>query len=206
MAATLVFLFVICFLGTELFLTQQVSANIYSKSWKSIVTGLQLNEKAYIDLIKTDRRSCITFNDTWECCKHIYVKSLKINDTACVKLTYLREDIGAEVKLLWDNKTIYKYSVSVRNPPPVCIGLPHLAEVRLCIKFYNVTFNKHRFSACVKLEIKAGIEEDFKLGCFSFPLPVKKEINHLPFQKLLYPPLSDTIHDSNIFRMDKPPN
>ncbi|XP_029644377.1 uncharacterized protein LOC115218615 [Octopus sinensis] len=200
MASTLVFLFVVCFLGTELFSTQQVSANINSKLWKSI--GLQLNKEAFKGLIETDLQSCVTFNDTWECCKHIYVKSLKINETACIKLSYLREDIGAEVELLWDNKTIYEYSVSVKNPPPVCIGLPQLPEVKLCVKFYNVTFNKHRFSACVKLEIKAGIEKKFKLGCFSLPLLVKKEINHLPLQKLLYPPLSD----ANIFRMDKHPN
>jgi hypothetical protein len=57
----------------------------------------------------------------------------------------------------------------VRNPPPLCVGVPHLKEeASICIKFYKLDARNKSLSGCVDLIVKlANLEvARVKMGCF----------------------------------------
>ncbi|GAB1608864.1 uncharacterized protein LOC115218615 [Argonauta hians] len=196
------FIIILSVLGTGLTAPQQVSTISQSKLWKSILAGINMDKVIDGNIIVTNFQSCHVASDTWECCQLIHIKSLDIKDTVCIKLSYLRKDVGFDLRILWDNNTIYDKSISMRNPPPLCVGLPHLLDVQFCAKFYNISFENHKLSACLKLRFIAGIEEDVKIGCFSIPLLAETEVNENSSQEvLLHPIVSHRLHD--VFRMNK---
>lgn len=62
------------------------------------------------------------------------------------------------------------FSFSVRNPPPICFGVPYLSKyASICLDFYNITWKEH-IGGCVKLAVKLFhiIKKSFKMGCFNF--------------------------------------
>lgn len=59
----------------------------------------------------------------------------------------------------------------VRNPPPLCAGIPHLQKyASVCLVFYNITWDQ-KAGGCIKLDAKlAGITlEEIDIGCFFYP-------------------------------------
>ena len=62
-------------------------------------------------------------------------------------------------------------SNKVRNPPPLCFGIPHLEEQgSLCLKFYDLDAHKTKLHGCVDVVGKLANVEliKIKLGCFNF--------------------------------------
>ena len=60
--------------------------------------------------------------------------------------------------------------ISVRNPPPICFGVPYLKKyASICLDFYNITWKGH-IGGCVKLGVKLFhiIKKSFNMGCFNF--------------------------------------
>ena len=58
----------------------------------------------------------------------------------------------------------------MRNPPPICIGIPYLKRyAKLCLDLYNITWKK-RVGGCAKIGVKIlfVIRKYFDLGCFYF--------------------------------------
>lgn len=57
--------------------------------------------------------------------------------------------------------------ISASNPPPICIGVPHVKLLEVCVRLYNISYDKEHFGGCIALEFELiGIKEDFPLGCF----------------------------------------
>ncbi|XP_014787297.1 uncharacterized protein LOC106881424 [Octopus bimaculoides] len=184
------FLLLFCSLGIVLLPTQQVSANILTSFWKSFCRRIGWDESPKTYSTHTNSQYCDLNGDTGECCLPIYLKELNINDRACVKLSYLPKDIGFEADVLWNQKTIYKRSLSVRNPPSLCEGLPFLNQVDICLIFYDVVFKYDSFSTCIKFRIQFYAYEDFKLTCFSLPLLTESQSSHRLFKRALFTAVS----------------
>ena len=64
---------------------------------------------------------------------------------------------------------MYGFYYSARNPPPICVDVPHLEKyASICIDFYNLDISKKKFSGCVALEARLYhiLKEKVELGCF----------------------------------------
>ncbi len=68
---------------------------------------------------------------------------------------------------------IYIASISAKNPPPACFGVPYLEKAAsICVDFHDLDLNNSTFSGCVKVEARlyAIMIEEYELGCFNFPV------------------------------------
>ncbi|EDO30365.1 predicted protein [Nematostella vectensis] len=60
---------------------------------------------------------------------------------------------------------VFQVSSAV-NPPPICVGIPHVDLLKACVKFSNISYNKDHFGGCISVGLEAlGFEKDFPLGC-----------------------------------------
>jgi len=118
--------------------------------------------------MKSAPNGCSCAKKTCSCCAHI--SFLEIDKEACVNVSYVSADLGLRLQLILDGKVIYSGEVSVRNPPPICIGIPYLKKyAKLCLDLYNITWKKH-IGGCAKIGVKVVfvIKKYFDLGCFNF--------------------------------------
>ncbi len=68
---------------------------------------------------------------------------------------------------------IYIASISAKNPPPACFGMPYLEKAAsICVDFYDLDLNNSKFSGCVKVDVYIFyiLVEEYELGCFNFPV------------------------------------
>jgi len=111
---------------------------------------------------------CIGYN--CGCCVYMDVPKLGLNDTGCVNVSYLpAPEYGISLTFDIDGYIVMNETISARNPPPICFGVPHLEkEVSLCVDFYNLSVSSTSFDGCVKIEARFVyvIEEEYDLGCF----------------------------------------
>jgi len=114
-------------------------------------------------------RSCGCSGYSCGCCAHLDIAKIELNETGCVNLTYLPHDYGIAFTLSLDGRVVYNSTVSARNPPPICFGVPYLKEyASLCVKFYDLDVSERSFNGCVKLEAElyhVRVAER-ELGCF----------------------------------------
>lgn len=113
--------------------------------------------------------SCIKYD--CGCCAHLDIPKVKINDTGCVNITYLPNDYGISVTFSLDNKVYINETISARNPPPLCFGIPHFKVASLCLRFSDLSVTHHKFYGCVSVEahLYHMKVESIKLGCFTIP-------------------------------------
>lgn len=127
--------------------------------------------------LQYEDNGCECHGDSCYCCVHADVKQINLNHTVCVVLDYLPKELGVDVKLNLDDKTLFTEEVSLRNPPPVCAGIPHLEKyASICLVFYNITWDQ-KAGGCIKLDAKlAGLTlEEINIGCFFYPLHGNQE-------------------------------
>jgi len=114
-------------------------------------------------------RTCGCQGYTCGCCAHLDIPKIELNQTGCINLTYLPHDYGLSFTLSLDGRVVYNSTVSARNPPPVCFGVPYLKDyASLCVKFYNLDVQEKSFSGCAMLEAElyhVRVAER-ELGCF----------------------------------------
>lgn len=83
------------------------------------------------------------------------------NNKGCVKLKYIPEDFAFEVRMMFNDRVLYKNIVSGKNPRPICITPPRFdGFVELCARFHNIYFIGRNMHVC--LDINASIA-DFDL-------------------------------------------
>ncbi|XP_035666455.1 papilin-like [Branchiostoma floridae] len=103
------------------------------------------------------------------CCADLVVEKVGLNDTGCLNVTYDPDNLAVSILFSLDGKILVNQSLSVRNPPPVCFGVPFLHDyVSLCLKFYDMNYSVAKMSGCAKVQVKLYhvVSEEFDLGCF----------------------------------------
>ncbi|XP_046741801.1 uncharacterized protein LOC124408710 [Diprion similis] len=105
------------------------------------------------------------------CCQHIKVHRVHLDDTVCANVTYLPDDIGVSLTITFDSYAVFNTTVSVRNPPPICIGQDYVKELEaeICIRFYDLDANKHHLHGCLKFDVELYKLKlaSYDLGCFN---------------------------------------
>ncbi|XP_033728328.1 uncharacterized protein LOC117317588 [Pecten maximus] len=124
--------------------------------------------------LKGIKQGCGCKRNLCTCCVHLEVDKIKLNDTACAAVAYLPKDIGVQFTLSLDGKTLVNKSLSVTNPPAVCVGIPHLKnDASICIKFTKLAVDKanRRLSGCMSVIVKLKFIDidEVKIGCFKIP-------------------------------------
>uniref|UniRef100_A0A0C9R8Y3 HisS protein n=1 Tax=Fopius arisanus TaxID=64838 RepID=A0A0C9R8Y3_9HYME len=144
----------------------------------SVSTCLQ-DESSLQELIG-DRESdslkngCVCIKNNCGCCERMVLETFDINATVCGNVSYLSNDYGISVTITWNDYVVYNETVSVRNPPPICVGIPELEKLSadVCLQLYDLSFTKKLYHGCAKIavEIYHVIHKSVNVGCFDIPL------------------------------------
>ncbi|GLH02336.1 Uncharacterized protein GBIM_08383, partial [Gryllus bimaculatus] len=122
-----------------------------------------------------DSCECIQYN--CGCCQHLEEPTIHLNSTVCANVTYLSQDIGISVTVTVNGYAVFNETVSVRNPPPVCLGVPYVKEwAEACVRFYDIDATRSHLHACAEVEarMKHFLIAKYELGCFDIgPITLK---------------------------------
>ncbi|CAM1332975.1 Uncharacterised protein g11027 [Pycnogonum litorale] len=146
----------------------QQSGSVVSKNYGFLPNGAMSTCKRNT----SDGSGCECSRHTCGCCAHLEVEKIYLNDTGCVNVTYLPEQYGLSFTVSIDSKIIFNETVSAKNPPPYCFGVPYLKRyAELCIIFYDMTYSSH-LHGCIKLQARLLRQclAEYKLGCFNIDI------------------------------------
>ncbi|XP_008559659.1 uncharacterized protein LOC103579874 [Microplitis demolitor] len=131
---------------------------------------------------------CHCVNYTCGCCEPINL--IELHGIVCTNFSYLPNDYGVSLTITYNNYTLYNETISARNPPPICVGIPEFEKIsaEVCVTFYDLTFKLHHFHCCSNLRIAVYhyIHRTIELGCFN-----------IPSSKTKFPIQSSSIKQSN---------
>lgn len=119
-----------------------------------------------------DACSCVDYN--CGCCAHLEEKEIHLNSTICMNISYLVHDYGISLTVTVNGYAIFNETVSARNPPPICLGVPYVKEYAdLCIRLYDIDATSTHLHACVKAEarMKMIVIAKYEFGCFNIGPP-----------------------------------
>ncbi|XP_034235383.1 uncharacterized protein LOC117641828 [Thrips palmi] len=111
--------------------------------------------------------TCIEYN--CGCCAHLVEKEIRLDSTICANATYLKRDYGFSLTVTFNKFTVFNETMSLRNPPPVCMGAPFVKEfAEVCVKIYDIQASAAHLHACVEAEarLKHIHVAKYELGCF----------------------------------------
>ncbi|GAB1601534.1 uncharacterized protein LOC115218648 [Argonauta hians] len=167
-----------------------VQANGFSDSlssiWKGVTNFLGFHKTSHVE--DPQKYECGPRGYTWHCCERLSLPAIDLDETACLEMSYLPKALGFSVNIKWNGFTIIKESVSVRNPPPLCVGIPEMDWLDVCLVFHNVTFSEDALSSCVAFRLDLGFHKDFEISCFSLPLGSENRGGSHIFRRSLKPP------------------
>ncbi|XP_070542278.1 uncharacterized protein [Ptychodera flava] len=106
------------------------------------------------------------------CCADLVVEKVELNTTACMNLSYLPDQFGISFTISLGGEVVFNETISARNPPPICFGIPYLEKYfSLCLQFYNMEFSTSKLSGCARLDARLYevVVESIELGCFKIP-------------------------------------
>ncbi|XP_075259436.1 uncharacterized protein LOC142351197 [Convolutriloba macropyga] len=126
----------------------------------------------FYEQAKLSSHYCTCSGDICKCCVDIKQEKLGLNDTLCVDVEYLKNDLGIKMAMTWGGRDIISEEVSARNPPPICaaIPIPKLEKVlRACVRLHNISISSTLFETCmsVKLEVAMVTVLNAEIGCLS---------------------------------------
>nr|CAD7446236.1 unnamed protein product [Timema bartmani] len=116
-------------------------------------------------------------SDSYNCPRHCVLA-----EAVCVNITYLPKEYGLSFVMTLNEYTIYNETISVKNPPPICVGMPFVEEfAELCVRLYNIDTSKRKFYSCLRVEarMKRILVAKYELGCFTIPLVTAEGENEL---------------------------
>ncbi|XP_025199785.1 uncharacterized protein LOC112597788 [Melanaphis sacchari] len=80
--------------------------------------------------------------------------NLNIRQRLCTNITYNADDFEFNVRILFNDYTVYNRDISGRNPRPICVPIfpPAWTRSRVCLKFSNVYFVGRNVHVCLSME------------------------------------------------------
>lgn len=100
------------------------------------------------------RIPCECKNGICSCC----IGGFLFNNRGCMKIKYMPEDFAFELRMTFNDNTLYKNTMSGKNPRPICISPPRFDRwVEMCAKFHDIYFVGRNMHLC--LDVTASIGE-----------------------------------------------
>ncbi|XP_031839878.1 uncharacterized protein LOC116430211 [Nomia melanderi] len=88
------------------------------------------------------------------CCAGVNMTLIDFNRRACIKFTFVPVDSAIRMTLNMNEREIYASTVSIKNPPPLCVPMPYLPFVGFCIRFFEMFMDGRNLHACIDLETR----------------------------------------------------
>lgn len=83
------------------------------------------------------------------------------NNKGCMKVKYVPEDFAFELKMTFNENTLYKNTMSGKNPRPICVSPPRFGSwLEMCAKFHDIYFVGRNMHICLDVTATIG---DFDL-------------------------------------------
>ncbi|KAF4529307.1 hypothetical protein B566_EDAN011401 [Ephemera danica] len=100
--------------------------------------------------LRAQRGPCDCEDGVCSCCTG-YIMDF-FSQKGCVNLAYDPDDFAISVRVLMNDRTVYKNSVSGKNPQPVCVPMPRFTSLKMCVRFSNVFLVGRNVHACVDVD------------------------------------------------------
>lgn len=104
--------------------------------------------------VLVQRLPCTCRNGICGCCTGFLLNIFR--SKACMNITYIPEEFAFEVKMLMNDRVLYKNMLSGRNPRPICVRPPRLDFIEMCAKFSDVYFIGRNMHFCLSMEASLG--------------------------------------------------
>lgn len=105
----------------------------------------------------TSRIPCECKSGICSCC----VGGFFFNNKGCMNLKYIPEDFSFEFKMMFNKMTLYKNTISGKNPRPICISPPRFDNwIEMCARFHDIYFVGRNMHLCLDVSATLG---DFDL-------------------------------------------
>lgn len=103
------------------------------------------------------RIPCECKNGICSCC----LGGFFFNNKGCMKIKYIPEDFAFELRMTFNDNTLYKNTMSGKNPRPICISPPRFDRwLELCARFHDIYFVGRNMHLCLDISATLG---DFDL-------------------------------------------
>ncbi|RZC33614.1 uncharacterized protein BDFB_003725 [Asbolus verrucosus] len=109
------------------------------------------------------RGPCSCVEGQCGCCTGVILD--RFNQKACLNISYEPDDFAITAMMSWNERVLYRRTVSGKNPPPMCVRVPRLQFIRLCVQFSNIYFASRNVHLCIDMEANW---EDLTLVEWSF--------------------------------------
>lgn len=138
---------------------------------KQIQNILENSDPSFDPISSVEKRAAIRCAEG-QCsiCQRVQIKPLGINENCCITVAYLKSNIGLLTTLTIGGRTIFTQEISVKNPKPVCHGVPFFSRIgSVCIQLHDLSFASRQLRGCSTLSAHAFFASVFKLklGCFT---------------------------------------
>ncbi|KAI6203644.1 hypothetical protein M3Y94_00580700 [Aphelenchoides besseyi] len=170
--------------------TVKVRMLVYKRSEAAVITehGERAEEEAAVEFsrnsglaehVRTEKdrhiepQGCACSHRQCDCCRHLTIRKLRLDDIACVNLTYVPDHLGFKTALSVNGHVYYSKEISVTDTLPMCFELPWLREyASLCLKLYNFELHDKTIGVCTEIEarlyhVKVSRK---KIGCLRIPI------------------------------------
>ncbi|XP_034244117.1 uncharacterized protein LOC117646908 [Thrips palmi] len=115
---------------------------------------------------RAPRRPCECADGQCSCCSGFVMQSL-INfaprQRGCINITYDPDDFAFAMALSFNDRVLYKNTISAKNPRPLCVSVPRVTGAKLCVRLSNVYFVGRNVHACVDMEAKWQDSQAFQM-------------------------------------------
>lgn len=94
-------------------------------------------------------------------CKHgicsCCIGGFLFNNKGCMKIKYMPEDFAFELRMTFNDNTLYKNTMSGKNPRPICISPPRFDRwLEICAKFHDIYFVGRNMHICLDVTATVG--------------------------------------------------
>ncbi|XP_050520985.1 uncharacterized protein LOC126894197 [Daktulosphaira vitifoliae] len=100
------------------------------------------------------------------CCSGNLLQNININlqQKLCAQISYDSEEFEFNVRLLFNDYTLFNRVVSGRNPRPLCVPIfPVWTRSRVCLKFSDIYFIGRNIHMCLGMETQTNQRPTFSV-------------------------------------------
>ncbi|XP_038053249.1 uncharacterized protein LOC119725761 [Patiria miniata] len=123
--------------------------------------------------LDTRGAGCTVTEYSANCCAgtsfRVFFKTYNLN--ACVLAEYLPEQVGVHLRISVSGLNLLDRTVSAENPGDICVGVPEIRVVSLCLNLNNFRVEGGHFRGCFAFKPKAiGFTvATLNMGCIRIP-------------------------------------
>ncbi|XP_051171249.1 uncharacterized protein LOC127288066 isoform X2 [Leptopilina boulardi] len=116
---------------------------------KSINTSAEFSQK-----YSFPGPSCSCDQLVCSCCIIINDGLVFKNNTVCPQIKFIPSEFSAEISILVDGESKFTATIPVNNPPPVCIPVPNVPLLNVCLRLKDLQIHDLILHACVDVEFQ----------------------------------------------------